>query len=101
MPPSFIILFVLNRISGSAQQAPVQPWWTQVEEPAVEINARVLVEQTEADVLPAGGVLRGAAEAHQRELRRGSHDRSTGTGDEVYHRCHRELRLRHTDKRIN
>lgn len=38
----------------------------------VEIDARVLVGQTEADVLSIGGMLRGAAEAHRRKLQRGS-----------------------------
>lgn len=70
-----------------------------MEGPQVEIDARVLVGQAQADVLPAGGVQRGVAEAHRRELQRRSNDsRGTRAGDEIHHRRHRQLRLRHTDK---
>jgi len=41
-----------------------------MEEPQIEIDARVLVGQDETDVLPVGGMLRGAAETHRRELQR-------------------------------
>lgn len=71
-----------------------------MEEPQIEVDARVLVGQDETDVLPVGGMLRGAAETRRRELqRRSQHDRGAGTRGQVYHRRHRQLRLRHTDKR--
>lgn len=71
-----------------------------MEEPQIKIDARVLVGQNEANVLPLGGMLRGVAEIHRRELqRRSQYNRGAGTRGEVYHRRHRQLRLRHTDKR--
>lgn len=70
-----------------------------MEEPQVEIDARVLVGQTQADVLPAGGVQRGTAKADRRELQSGSnYGRGTRAGGEIHHRRHWQLRLRHTDK---
>lgn len=86
---------------GSTLRAPVQSRRAQVEGSQVETDARVLVGQAEADVLSAGGVLRGVAATHRGELQCRSNGRGAGAGREIHHRRHRQLRLRHTDKRAH